>query len=178
MEPIFYDGLAGPLRILATVPLLYAAVVLFIRLVGKRATSQMNNFDWIVTVAMGSIVGSAIVLKDVVLLDAVLAIGLLLAIQFGVTWLSVRSDRAEQVVKAFPTLLVYAGRFHEEAMRRERISRQEVWAAVRQSGLTRLEAVGAVVLESDAQLSVIPSSAMQGAAAPPALEGLVGSLQD
>lgn len=62
-------------------------------------------------------------------------------------------------------------------MRRERISRQEVWAAVRQSGLTGLEAVGAVVLESDAQLSVIPSSAMQGGA-PPALEGLGGSLPD
>lgn len=153
--PIYFDNFDSLWRVLAAVPVLYLAVVLFIRVSGKRSTSQMNSFDWIVTVAMGSLLASPILLKDVVVAEALLAIASLLALQWVVTAIVVRWDRAESLVKARPTLLVYRGEWLEAALRRERVTRQEVMAALRERGSPALKAVYAVVLESDARLSVL-----------------------
>ncbi|MFI4896465.1 MAG: DUF421 domain-containing protein, partial [Phycisphaerales bacterium JB059] len=130
--------------------------ILLIRLSGKRTTSQMNNFDWIVTVAMGSMIASPILIEKVTLADASLGIAMLLLLQFAVTRVSTRSDAFERLVKASPTLLAYNGSLLHGAMRRERVTRAEVMAALREGGLTRVDQVGAVVLETDASMSVLP----------------------
>jgi uncharacterized membrane protein YcaP (DUF421 family) len=142
-------------RITYSVCIVYPTIILGVRLVGKRAAATMNNFDWIVTVAMGAIVGSAILLKDVVIVEALYAIGLLLGLQFVVTKISVLSQPFSRVVRAEPTLLYYRGDFKRRAMIRERISDKEIRSAVRESGTASMNEVAAVVLESNAVLSVL-----------------------
>lgn len=70
-NPIFFDGLESLIRTVIPGALLYVAVVLAVRIFGKRSTSQMNNFDWIVTVGSGSLLASGVLLKDVTVLEAV-----------------------------------------------------------------------------------------------------------
>lgn len=144
-------------RILIAVPLLYVVVIAFVRISGKRSASQMNNFDWIVTVAMGSLVGSGIILRDVGLIEAALAVGLLLACQFALTWSVIRSDRLSSLVKASPRLLVCHGKILHDALRDERVSEQELMASIRGEGLPNLEDVTAVILETDATMTVMPA---------------------
>ncbi|GGD83809.1 DUF421 domain-containing protein [Croceicoccus mobilis] len=156
MKPILLPESWEPLiRIGITAPVLYLLIIVFIRISGKRSTSQMNNFDWIVTVALGSIAASTIILKDTTLVEGGFAIGLLLAMQYVLTSLVRRSDIVSSAVKATPTMLMDEGRFIDEAMRRERISRREVLAAVRKAGITDLDKVAWVTLENDASFSVI-----------------------
>lgn len=93
--------------------------------------------------------------KDVALLDGVLAFGLLIFLQFIITWLSVRSGWISDLVKAKPVLLVYQGELLQENMLKERITREEVMAAVRTKGIGSLAQVGAVVLETEGTLSII-----------------------
>lgn len=119
----------------------------------------MNNFDWIVTVAVGSLFASMVVLKDVSFAEGALSIGLLLALQFGVTLATSRWEWARTAVLAPPSLLYFRGRFLSDAMRKERVSRDEILAAVRESGASSIDQVGAVVLESDADLSVLQEDA-------------------
>lgn len=154
--PVFFDGWSGIIRIAITAPIVYVAVIIFIRISGKRSTSKMNNFDWIVTVALGSMVGSVIVLKNVVILEGLEAIALLLILQYGVTKLSAVVPAFSKTVRSSPTILFFRGQFQEETMQAERVTRTEILAAIREAGQTRLDAVEAVVLESDANLSVIP----------------------
>ncbi|GGD83249.1 DUF421 domain-containing protein [Croceicoccus mobilis] len=156
MKPILFPENWEPLiRIAITAPVLYLLIILFIRVSGKRSTSQMNNFDWIVTVALGSIAASTIILKNITLAEGGFAIGLLLAMQYALTALVRRSDLVSNAVKATPTMLIDEGRFIDEAMKRERISRREVLAAVRKAGITDLDKVAWVTLENDASFSVI-----------------------
>ncbi|WP_425222394.1 hypothetical protein [Psychroserpens sp.] len=91
MEKFFFDGQDNLLRIAFTAPIVYGIVILYIRVVGKRATSQMNSFDWIVTVAMGSLVASTIILKNISLLEGAFSIFLLLFMQYVLTKLMVFS---------------------------------------------------------------------------------------
>lgn len=158
MPDAIFDGWENIGRILIVTPLIYAAVVIMTRLSGKRSTSQMNNFDWIVTVAIGSLVGSAILSRSIPFAEAFLAIALLFLLQFALTWTSFRSARLEGLIKANPRMLVCQGRFLTSAMREERVTRDEVLGAVREAGHRRLDAVRYVILETDARFSVIAES--------------------
>lgn len=151
-----FDGWAGALRILVSVPILYVSVILFVRLTGKRATSQMNNFDWIVTVAIGSIIGSGALLDDTSIVDTLLAIGLFLLLQWLLTRGVLESALLRRAVKAEPRLLVHKGRWLEKALTAERIAKAEVMSAIRAHGLTSLDEVQWVILETNAKFSVIP----------------------
>lgn len=139
----------------------YLFVVVAVRITGKRTTSKMNNFDWIVTVALGSLVGSTILSADVALLEGFSAIAILLLMQWIFTKASVYSDQVNHMLHSQPTLLVYRGELLDEAMRRERVTRQEVLAAVREQGIGDLDEVWAVAIESDGELSVLPRSGSQ-----------------
>ncbi|MEO0409721.1 MAG: YetF domain-containing protein [Cyanobacteria bacterium P01_A01_bin.135] len=151
-----FDGWEGILKVLLAAPIMYAAVVLAVRITGKRATSQMNNFDWIVTVAVGALTASGIVSDSVTVAEALTAIACLLAAQYASTRGVFMSNRFTRVVKASPALLVHGGQFIYDAMRRERVTKSEIMAAIREHGLIDVEDVQWVVLETDATLSVIP----------------------
>lgn len=160
MQYFFFDSSDSLLRVLVSVPVLYFAVVGFVRLSGKRSTSQMNNFDWIVTVAMGSLVGSGIILEDVKLVEVCLAIALLLSLQFLVTRLIISSTYVSRLVKAKPALLLFEGQLLQDAMRSERVSEAEIHAAVRARGIADMHDVAAVILETDASISVLTADSL------------------
>ena len=157
-ETFFFDSWRDLLQIAITVPIIYLFVIVAVRVVGKRSTSQMNNFDWIVTVAIGSIAGAGIMRKGSAIVETILAISLLLLLQWLLTT-AVRTNKSLQhLVKARPTLLVHEGKFIEQSMRQERITQGEVLSALRVSGLTAVNQAKWVILEPDASLSVIPMS--------------------
>jgi len=143
------------LRVFITTVMVYVVVVSMVRVLGKRTTAKMNNFDWIVTVAMGSMLGSTILLKDVVLLEGLLALTTLVLLQYLLTRLSVHSNWVARTVHAAPSLLLYDGEPLRDALRRERVTEGELISAVRSHGFLQLNEVKAVILESNAEFSVI-----------------------
>ncbi|MGR3512115.1 MAG: DUF421 domain-containing protein [Paracoccaceae bacterium] len=157
-QDILFDGFDDLVRAAVSVPLIYFFVILAIRLSGKRSTSQMNNFDWVVTVAMGSIAGSAIILKNVTVIETALSIALLLSLQYCITRAILRFPSVGAIIKAEPALLLHDGRFLEDALERSRVTKAEVRAAIREQGLTAITDVRMVILENDATFSVIPFS--------------------
>jgi len=133
----------------------YVSLILVLRTTGKRTLSKMNAFDLVVTVALGSTLATSLLSKDIALLESVLAFALLCFLQLVVTWLSVRSKKIAGLVKSEPQMLFYKGHFLEDAMRKERVVRDEVLQAIRSRGLDSLEDVEAIILETDGTFSVI-----------------------
>lgn len=134
----------------------YLLIIFMIRLTGKRATSQLNNFDWIVTVAMGSLFASTIILEDISLTDGLLAILLLLSLQFILTKTLVHVPFMQRIFKAKPRLLLFEGKLLHDNMKRERILESEINSAIRENGKRCYADIYAVILETDAKMSVIP----------------------
>lgn len=135
--------------------LAYVALVMVLRGFGKRSLSKLNAFDLVVTVALGSILASVLLNKDIAVAEGVAAFTLLLFLQYTIAWMSVRFYRFEKLIKAEPTLLVSHGRFLDSAMRRERITREEVLSAIRGAGAVDLSNIHTVVLETDGSISVL-----------------------
>ena len=119
--------------------LAYVSVILFIRISGKRTLAKLNAFDLVVTVALGSTLSSVLLQKSISLAQGVTALGLLIALQYLVTFLSVRSTRFAKLVRSQPSLLARHGIFYGDAMVRQRLTEDEVLSAVRAQGLQGLE---------------------------------------
>lgn len=160
---MFFDGWTGLLRVAVIAPLAYFALIAVLRVSGKRTLSKLNAFDFVVTVALGSTLATVLLSKSVALAEGVLALVLLVVLQYVIAWLSVRSERFQTLVKAEPALVCHRGRLLENAMRRERLTREEVLAAIRASGIESLDKVGAVVLETDGTISVLDQLPAEGA---------------
>ena len=155
MNNIFFDGWESLIRTAVIGILAYLSVVILLRVSGKRTLSKLNAFDFVITVALGSTLATVLVSKDVSLAQGVLALALLIAMQYVVTWISVRQKHFRNFVKSEPSLIVYQGRLLHDAMRCQRITEDEIQAAIRSANLNCLEDVDAVVLETDSSLNVI-----------------------
>ncbi|MFJ2150970.1 DUF421 domain-containing protein [Streptomyces microflavus] len=155
---MFYDSWNELLRVPAMAGLAYFLLIAAVRLSGKRTLSKMNAFDLAVTVALGSTLATILLNRQVALGEGALALGSLVALQFVTAWASVRFRYVRRLVKAEPTLLLRDGRMLHDALRRQRVTVDEVRQAVRTQGTGGLELVHAVVLETDGTFSVIPRS--------------------
>lgn len=156
---MFFDTWQGLGRIVVVGVLAYAALVIFLRFSGKRTLSKMNAFDLIVTVALGSTLATILLSKDVALAEGLLALLLLIALQFTVAWLSVRFPAIQHLVKSEPTLLFHQGQMLQSALRSQRVTPEEVRAAIRSQGIGQMSEVEAVILETDGSFSILRATA-------------------
>lgn len=154
---IFFDGWEPILRILVIGPLAFITLVVVLRASGKRTLSKMNAFDFVVTIALGSLFATVIINQDVTLAEGAVSFAVLIVAQFAITFISVRSDRFERFLKAEPTLLYRNGEMLRNSLRRVRVTEREVETIARRRGLPNLDTVSAVILEADGSFSVIES---------------------
>lgn len=162
MDSLFFNGWNGLLRTLVIGVFAYASLVGLLRLSGKRTLSKMNAFDLVVTVALGSTLATVLLSKDVALLEGVLAFAVLIGLQFVVTWTSVRARWVRRVITGEPALLLLRGEFLKTALKRSRVTEEEVRAAVRAAGHASLADAEAVVLETDGSISVVAARSGPG----------------
>ncbi|GAA1140569.1 DUF421 domain-containing protein [Nesterenkonia lutea] len=152
---MWFDTWADLGRVLLIGVAAYAVLVAVIRLSGKRTLSQLNAFDFIVTVALGSTLATILLSSDVSWTEGASALILLAGLQFVLAWISSRVPAFRTLITARPAVVLWHGEMRPEALRRNRLAESEVYQAVRSSGSGDLSTIAAVVLETNGKLSVI-----------------------
>lgn len=157
MDPFGIDW-SALLRTAFVGALAYVALIAMLRVSGKRTLSQFNAFDFVVTVAIGSTLATILVSgDDLSLLRGLVALAVLVSLQFVITWTSLRSRNVSRLVKSEPTVVAYRGRPIPAVMARERLVPAELAAALRAHGLARVEDADLVVLETDGTITIVPT---------------------
>ncbi len=163
-QAMFFQNWAGIVRTIIVGTLAYAALVASLRISGKRTLAKLNAFDLVVTVAIGSTFATILLSESVALAEGVAALLLLIALQYTVAFLSVHSKTFARAVRSEPTLLVRDGEVLEGAMRRARVTHEELETVIRTEGSRDLNGIAAVVLELDGSFSVIDGERSPGRA--------------
>ncbi|MEX0661555.1 MAG: YetF domain-containing protein [Balneolaceae bacterium] len=155
---MFFEDWHALLQVFVSALIAYVALIISLRISGKRTLAKWNAFDFVMTIALGSILASVILIEDVTLSEGVLAFVLLITFQYIITWLTVRTSFVRRLIKSNPTLLFNKGQFLNDALKSQRVTKSEVMAAIRESGILSFEDVEAVVLETDGSFSVMGKS--------------------
>jgi uncharacterized membrane protein YcaP (DUF421 family) len=154
-HPIFFKDWAELGRAALVAFVAYTVFILLLRGSGKRTLSKLNVFDFVFVVALGSTLADTMLTPDITVTKGIVACATLIAFQWVLSKTTTRSKRLEKWINGEPTLLLYRGEFLVDVMKRERVTEEEIRAAVREHELASVECVEAVVLETDGTLSVI-----------------------
>lgn len=139
---------------LAPIALLW--VMLNVRIIGLRSFSKMTAFDFVVTVAIGSLLAGAVTVdKWPAFFQSVGGISMLLVSQFAIAKIRIAFPRAVGMATNDPVWLMKDGEFIEKNLDMTRVTRADVYGKLREANALKLSEVNAVILESTGDISVL-----------------------
>jgi uncharacterized membrane protein YcaP (DUF421 family) len=161
---MFFDHV--PLDILARALLLSAIaltwVIFVVRVIGLRTFSKMTAFDFVATVATGSLLAGACQATTwPEFAQPTLAISALLGAQFVIARIRQASDRFENAVQNEPVILMQDGEIFDAALSETRVARADLIAKLREANALRFSEVRAVVLETTGDISVLHGDTLE-----------------
>jgi uncharacterized membrane protein YcaP (DUF421 family) len=152
---LFHLGVPWPEKVLRAL-VVYAFLLVAIRLFGRRELGQLTAFDLIVLLTLSNILQNAMIGNDNSLAGGLLGAIFLLSVNLGVALAVFRSRRLERVVNGEPRVLIKDGRLILSAMRAEMLTEQDLLSAVRRDGMLGFDEVHMAVSEPNGMISVIP----------------------
>lgn len=155
----FADAVMSAL-VLSTVAVVW--VVFTVRVIGLRAFSKMTAVDFVVTVAVGSLLaGAAQASGWPSFVQSLCAISALLSVQYVFARMRRGSDSFEARVQNTPVLLMRDGVFLPNALKHTRVTQGDVIAKLREANVLDLAEVRAVILEATGDISVLHGEKLQ-----------------
>lgn len=134
-----------------------AFVVLFIftRLLGRRELSQMQPFDLILLVIVGDLIQQGVTQNDMSVTGLILVVATVAILQTAFSYLNFRFRPLRKLIDGEPVVVVDNGRYLENNMKKERLTREDVEQEARLNEISSLEEVRWAVLETSGRLSFI-----------------------
>lgn len=131
-------------------------IILLVRIVGLRSFSKMTNFDFVITIAMGSLLAGASQSQEWPgFLQTLTAMASLFAVQYFMSRLRRWSRQLDRLVQNTSVLLMKDGEILHDALRATRVAEEDLIAKLREANALDLSSVRAVVFETTGNISVL-----------------------
>jgi uncharacterized membrane protein YcaP (DUF421 family) len=152
------------LEIIARTAIVYAVVLIGVRLSGKREVGQMTPFDLTLLLLISNSVQNAMTGPDTSVFGGVAAAATLLILNYVIAELSGGNRRFRKLIQGQPTLLVHDGEVLSAHMAKEHVSMDELQRALREHSIASYHDVALAVLEVDGSISCLKYEEIQPAA--------------
>ena len=134
--------------------IIYAGILLFVRLSGKREVGQFTAFDLAVLLIISEAVSPALTGEEKTVTGGLVVLATLLAINSGISWLSQRSVRFDRALQGEPEFLVRGGTVDYDAMKRLGVSHSDLLSALHKEGLMTPHEAEFAILETSGEITV------------------------
>lgn len=135
----------------------YAVLLIVTRLSGRRTLAEVTAFDFVLLLMIAETTGQALLGNDSSITNTAIVIITLAAIDVGLSFVKAWSPKLGRLIDGTPSVLISGGEVDWEALRRSRVSVDDVLQAARDKhGLKRLDQIDCAVLEVGGGISVIP----------------------
>jgi uncharacterized membrane protein YcaP (DUF421 family) len=151
---MFILGLPIAEKILRPI-VVYAFLVISLRLSGKRELVQLNPFDLVVLLTLSNTVQNAIIGDDNSVSGGIIGATSLLAVNYLVVRFLYNHRKLDQLVEGNADVLIDDGKVQTDHLKRELITMQQLSAAARKQGFDDLSDVRQCVLEPGGTLTFI-----------------------
>jgi uncharacterized membrane protein YcaP (DUF421 family) len=141
---------------------IFAALYLVMRLLGKRELGQMTPFELIVLVVIGDLIQQGVTQNDFSLTGAIVAVSTIAFWALVMSWASYLWPRAERLLEGEPRVIVRDGEVIEASLRRNRLTISEIESEMRLAGMSRLADVAWAILEPRGKISFIQRAGAGG----------------
>ena len=134
---------------------IYLLVMVLVRVSGKRAVGQFTPFDLVLLILIGNAVQNGINGGDDSLTGAAIMATTLIALNYGIAFVTSRNRKVEKFVEGVPVVLARNGKLFDHVLRRELVSREDFREALRMNGVEDVSEVELALLETNGSISVV-----------------------
>ncbi|MHB1456122.1 MAG: DUF421 domain-containing protein [Armatimonadota bacterium] len=140
--------------------LVYGAVLLLLRLGGKREVGQMGTGEFVAILLISNAVQNSMNGGDNSITGGLILAVVIIAWSTLIAYITYRSKKAADIIVGSPTLLIHNGKILDQNLRKELLSHDELKAILRRQGIHDISDIHAAILESDGDVSVTHMSEM------------------
>ena len=133
--------------------LLYAALILTIRVLGKRQLGEFEPYELALTILLADIVSEPIGSVSTPLLYGLLPAMAVICVHGALTLMCMKSDRLRQIISGKPSVVVTGGRIDERELNRLCLNVSDLLEALRGAGCGDVREVGMAIVEANGRVS-------------------------
>ena len=138
--------------------ILYVAVLISLRVMGKGEIAEMNCFDLVITLLIAEVASTPMENNDIPLLYGIAALIGLVIIQTVISVISLKFRSISRFVSGKPSILINKGKIDYKILKKEKITIDELLEQLRVQGYFNIKYVQYALLETDGNLSVVPTT--------------------
>jgi uncharacterized membrane protein YcaP (DUF421 family) len=138
--------------------LVYAFLVILLRVFGKRELAQLNPFDLVVLLSLSNTVQNAIIGEDNSVLGGMVGALTLLVTNYIVVRFLFRHRRLDQLMEGKPSMLIKDGHMRKAEMAKELLTTAELQSVIRRQGFEGIHDIETCILEPGGAFSLKPKS--------------------
>jgi len=143
------------LEIAGRVALIYIALLAMLRVTGRRELAELSPIELLTMLLLSETVSPALTGGDDTVVGALVAAGTLMLLTVASSALVFRSKVARRVIEGTPVVLISHGRVHEDVLRAERLTDQELREKLHQNGVLTVKDVAYAFIEADGDITII-----------------------
>jgi uncharacterized membrane protein YcaP (DUF421 family) len=136
---------------------IYLVLMVLFKIAGRRSLAELTTFDLVLLMVIGEATQQALLGDDFSLVNAVLVIVTLIAIDIGFSLVKQRSQWFSRLLDGGPTILVEQGRALHQRLKHARLDEEDILEASRSAqGITEMSQIKFAILERNGKISIIP----------------------
>lgn len=148
--------------------ILYVAVILAVRIMGKRQIGELQPSELVITIMISELAALPMQDLNMPLIWGIMPMFLMVALELLMSSFTLKSMQFRAFCYGKPVLLIYQGKINQHELLRTRVSMEDIMEAMRGNGILKVEDIETAVLETNGTVSVIPKPS----AAPPTADDL------
>jgi len=135
-----------------------AIIALFIltRIMGKKQMAQLNFFDYVVGISIGSIAAEYAIVRDVHLAEGLTALVVFTLFSLAVSYVSIKSYKGRKILDGSPSILIENGKIIEQNLKKAKININDLLEECRQKNIFDIAQIEHAIMETSGRLSVQP----------------------
>ena len=146
------------LTILFNTVIIYTILMIIMRIMGKRQLGELDVGELVITILLSEIASLPITNPEKPLLHAVLPISTLALLEILSSTLILKFPKIKKILASKPAVVIAHGKIDKRAMKKVRISVEDLVCQIRQNGIFDLNEVDYAILEENGKMSIIPKS--------------------
>lgn len=135
--------------------ILYILVLVVMRLMGKREIGQLQPFELAIAIMIADLASVPMADTGIPISNGIIPILALLLLHILISIINLKSIKLREIISGKPRILIYRGKIEEEALKKERITINELQERLRNSNVVNIGDVEYAILETSGQITVI-----------------------
>ena len=143
------------LMVLLKTLIIYAYLLLIMRLMGKREVGQLQTFELVVSMIIADVAAVPIYDEKASLFNVIISVGTLFLLHVIIAIINLKSVKGREILCGRPRILIEKGKIDEEALKKEFLTINELQERLREKDVFNLGEVEYVILETSGQISIV-----------------------